>query len=200
MDGTSVSILDSLKTNNFEADINSAKNFEGESSSSFLGNIPWYGWLILILIITFLGFSLYMYLAKENDPFGGFFSNVTAKIRELLGMPDTYNSPALPEQKIEPVNIHDLKQDNDSSQKTTLFKALNATQPEESAHKEKTNYHEDDTSSAIQQNKTSSKSGWCYIGEDRGIRSCAKVNESDTCMSGSIFPSQDLCVNPNLRA
>jgi hypothetical protein len=41
--------------------------------------------------------------------------------------------------------------------------------------------------------------GWCYIGEDRGFRSCSKVNENDTCMSGEIFPSQEICVNPNLR-
>jgi hypothetical protein len=43
------------------------------------------------------------------------------------------------------------------------------------------------------------KSGFCYIGEDRGFRSCIKVNSGDTCMSGNIFPSNDICVNPNLR-
>mgnify|MGYP003352441829 CR=1 FL=1 len=43
-------------------------------------------------------------------------------------------------------------------------------------------------------------SGWCYIGEDRGYRSCAQVGVDDKCMSGDIFPSQELCMNPNLRA
>ena len=37
------------------------------------------------------------------------------------------------------------------------------------------------------------------IGEDRGFRSCIKVNQADMCMSGDIFPSQAICVNPNLR-
>ena len=46
----------------------------------------------------------------------------------------------------------------------------------------------------------SGKSGWCYIGEDRGFRSCAQVGANDQCMSGDIFPSNELCINPNLRA
>lgn len=43
------------------------------------------------------------------------------------------------------------------------------------------------------------KSGYCYIGEDRGFRSCIRVKEGDECMSGDIFPTRDLCINPSLR-
>ena len=43
------------------------------------------------------------------------------------------------------------------------------------------------------------KSGYCYIGEDRGFRSCIKVGEEDTCMSGDIFPTHAICINPRLR-
>jgi len=57
----------------------------------------------------------------------------------------------------------------------------------------------DDAGSRTQSNKASGKSGYCYIGEDRGFRSCIQVNESDTCMSGDIFPTRDICINPNLR-
>jgi hypothetical protein len=46
---------------------------------------------------------------------------------------------------------------------------------------------------------TKSKSGFCYIGEDRGFRSCIGVGEGDSCMSGDIFPTMDMCINPNLR-
>ena len=56
----------------------------------------------------------------------------------------------------------------------------------------------DDATSSTQRNG-SNKSGYCYIGEDRGFRSCIYVKENDVCMSGDIFPSQDLCVNPSLR-
>lgn len=45
-----------------------------------------------------------------------------------------------------------------------------------------------------------SKSGYCYVGEDRGFRSCVPVKYGDKCMSGNIFPTQAVCINPNLRA
>ena len=46
---------------------------------------------------------------------------------------------------------------------------------------------------------SSSTIGYCYIGEDRGHRSCVSINDENMCMSGEIFPSRDVCVNPNLR-
>ena len=55
----------------------------------------------------------------------------------------------------------------------------------------------DTNDSSIQMPK---KTGYCYIGEDRGARSCMYVGKRDTCMSGDIFPSMDICINPNLRA
>jgi len=50
-----------------------------------------------------------------------------------------------------------------------------------------------------QATSSTSKSGYCYIGEDRGFRSCVQVGEEDTCMSGDIFPTQAICINPRLR-
>ncbi len=55
----------------------------------------------------------------------------------------------------------------------------------------------DDSRSSIQ---TTGKSGWCYIGDDQGVRSCSDIGINDTCMSGDVFPSQEICMNPNLRA
>jgi hypothetical protein len=51
----------------------------------------------------------------------------------------------------------------------------------------------------ISMNNIKKKSGYCYIGEDRGFRSCIKVSQHDTCMSEQIFPTRDICINPNLR-
>ena len=53
--------------------------------------------------------------------------------------------------------------------------------------------------SRIQSNKASSKSGFCYIGEENGIRSCVKVSEHDVCTSGKIYPTRAICQNPKLR-
>ena len=41
--------------------------------------------------------------------------------------------------------------------------------------------------------------GFCYIGEYKGFRSCASITESDKCLSGDIFPTREICINPNLR-
>jgi hypothetical protein len=56
----------------------------------------------------------------------------------------------------------------------------------------------DDATSSTQRSGPT-KSGYCYIGEDRGFRSCISVKDSDVCMSGQIFPSNEICVNPSLR-
>ena len=57
----------------------------------------------------------------------------------------------------------------------------------------------DDASSRTQAYRGSGKSGYCYIGEDRGFRSCIEVQNDDECMSGKIFPTRDICINPSLR-
>jgi len=48
-------------------------------------------------------------------------------------------------------------------------------------------------------NYATGKAGWCFIGDDRNIRACAQVGVNDMCMSGDIFPTQEVCMNPNLR-
>jgi len=50
-----------------------------------------------------------------------------------------------------------------------------------------------------QKTKGHGNAGYCYIGEDRGVRSCMYVGNGDRCMSGMIYPTMDVCVNPNLR-
>jgi hypothetical protein len=64
------------------------------------------------------------------------------------------------------------------------------------SHAKKQPPQPDDATSRTQR---TGKSGYCYIGEDRGFRSCIKVGEEDTCMSGDIFPTHAICINPRLR-
>ena len=52
--------------------------------------------------------------------------------------------------------------------------------------------------------KTNSKhktglEGYCFIGNENGIRSCAPVGKNNKCMSGDIFPTMEICMNPKLR-
>ncbi len=43
------------------------------------------------------------------------------------------------------------------------------------------------------------KDGWCLIGNEKGYNSCVKVGYNDYCMSGDIYPTKDICLNPSLR-
>ena len=87
--------------------------------------------------------------------------------------------------------------------KKNLKKALDSSQPTQTELRmvEENKYKPNDMFSESTHPKPSSnKNGWCYIGNYSGYRSCSKVGDADTCMSGNIFPTQDICVNPSLRA
>jgi len=86
----------------------------------------------------------------------------------------------------------------DTSTQTTEFTPSNQFSSSLNNNTGTMNYEADDSLSNIQ--SAGSKSGWCFIGEDRGFRSCAEVGPGDKCMSGDIFPTNDICVNPNLRS
>jgi hypothetical protein len=47
----------------------------------------------------------------------------------------------------------------------------------------------------IKQASPVAKSGFCYVGE----QTCVSVTDKDVCMSGDVFPTMDVCINPKLR-
>lgn len=58
-------------------------------------------------------------------------------------------------------------------------------------------YKANDAYSSVQTVKA--KAGWCFVGEERGFRNCVEVGENDKCLSGDIFPTNQVCINPRLR-
>lgn len=48
----------------------------------------------------------------------------------------------------------------------------------------------------IQKPIASGKKQWCLVGEYEGRRGCIEVSEQDKCLSGQVFPTQKLCLNP----
>jgi hypothetical protein len=93
-----------------------------------------------------------------------------------------------------------VEKDVSTSPENPLNNALNNAQQQQQQGGDPDTFQADDSYSSIQSGKSSSKSGWCYIGEERGIRSCSQVGPNDQCMSGDIFPTSQVCVNPTLRA
>jgi hypothetical protein len=56
----------------------------------------------------------------------------------------------------------------------------------------------DASTSPIQSAASSSKNQWCLVGEYNGARGCVSVTEQDKCMSGQVFPTQQMCLNPTM--
>lgn len=47
--------------------------------------------------------------------------------------------------------------------------------------------------------KSQKGGGFCYIGTDKQHRRCVKMTDGDVCASNKIYPTKDICINPNLR-
>ena len=45
----------------------------------------------------------------------------------------------------------------------------------------------------IQTSLASSKTKWCLVGEYQNKRGCIDISESDKCMSGEVFPNEEMC-------
>jgi hypothetical protein len=45
---------------------------------------------------------------------------------------------------------------------------------------------------------TGSKKSWCLVGEHMEKRGCIEIDQYDKCMSGQVYPSQKMCLNPTM--
>lgn len=97
----------------------------------------------------------------------------------------------------------------DENQRKELDRLLNSPNCPSSVGKALTQpaKHKDDakpakSDDAIQKPISSqkSKAGWCFVGDYDGKRGCIELDEHDKCMSGQIFPSQKMCLNPTYTA
>jgi len=176
--------------------------------------VSFWRYLIIFIILFFLTITLILFLLKPTtaglshlyDPLIEFFnthfgwgSKNTASASASAKAPtqEKKNDSALV--KIEKaLEIKPALNNIDNKQIQPVIQATNLAAPKKNYKKLPVIPQADDSTSAIQMNPTS-KAGFCYIGEDRGFRSCIDVGAGDVCMSGDIFPTEALCVNPNLR-
>ena len=221
------SILQSSDSSSF----GSSSTFGSSSSSSsdggffdFLTNINLTTWIVIILILAFLGFNVFVYLAKGTQDITSFFSplltqlfgvtaNTAGQVVDVSaeggkavvsGTANTVNTGLTAVQNVTPggANANSSLQNQsvkntipqqDPTQNNSLNRALNTSSAQQGSSQNR-DYEANEASSSV-----IGKAGWCYIGEDRGFRSCTQVGVNDVCMSGDIFPSNEICVNPNLR-
>jgi len=183
-----------------------------KSNGSWFPNFSWQTWIIIILILAFLGINVFAYLAKGTQETVSIFEQIFGPILKLFGI----TALTTTKQAIE-TTATGAKTGIDIVEDTTIG-AINTITPGQTALEAGSNSQKwnqdslekalnntnqtpevmpDDSRSSIQ---TTGKSGWCYIGEEQGVRVCSEVGVNDTCMSGDVFPSQAVCMNPKLRA
>lgn len=54
-----------------------------------------------------------------------------------------------------------------------------------------------ETTNPVMNGPSVNKSQWCLVGEYNGTRGCISVSDQDKCLSGQVFPNQQICLNPN---
>jgi len=220
----------------------SSTSTSSSDSGGFLGSlfsVSITTWIIIILVLAFLGFNIFVYLAKGTQDITNFFAPIIEKIVGAFAMvtgqvvdttatgakavvnttADVIDSGLTGVQNITQDATEFVTQNTtqgkkagstvggaqvsnaiptaDVMQNNTLNKALNSSNVKQNIGQSQ-DYLADDANSSIQKSQT--KGGFCYIGDDRGNRSCMQVGADDVCMSGDIFPTNEICINPSLRA
>lgn len=193
------------------------------SNSGFfdgLKNINATTWILIIFILAFLGLNIFTYLEQGTQDITNFFAPLLKKIfgitvavtgevvdvsaegakKVVSGTADVLESGLTAIQDITPQGAkssikgqsvnQEQKPPLQNIQQNPLNQALNNSSQQQ-------DYQAMEASSSV--HASSGKAGWCFVGVDRGIRTCAEVGVNDICMSGDIFPSQEICMNPNLR-
>jgi len=202
----------SSATNSVIGSLGSIGSSVGSNSVAGLG---WPTWFAIFLILAILGVNIFVYLAQGTQLlanitqyftaiFARLFGNVSKQVigtsaQGVSGVAQGVNAVA--EQTIQATQVSSSANPSaivgggasSASVQNALSSAL------QTQGQDLDGVSADDATSAIQMNKSAGKSGYCYIGEERGFRSCVKVGENDACLSGDIFPSLDICVNPTLR-
>ena len=182
---------------------------KSDTPSASGGSSAW-RYFIIFLILIFLSLNLVLFLIKPvdapisqmYDPLLSFFNTHFstnfeigyAKKGPIVAAVSKKNNKAALKKLEKAIDEKPLINNIDKQNTDLLAPPL----PEKRYKKLPVIPQADDSMSRVQMNPTS-KTGFCYIGEDTGNRSCIKVGEGDVCMSGDIFPTQAICINPNLR-
>ena len=183
-----------------------------------LKNVKWWVWVILFFILAFLGFNIFTYLGKITDKLISLWNSIIEWINQHFGT----NFADLAKQTIDvsatgTKGAVDIVQGASDTTIDTLSKnEQGISSVNEIKEPPPTNFDnivqnggvpnkgagEVEAAPAYSSVGQVGQAGWCFIGEAQGTgtRTCSQVGQNDTCMSGDIYPTQDVCVNPNLRA
>ena len=158
--------------------------------------------VLIVAIVGFLAYNLYLYFTEGTDVLGKYFgigitgaAKGTEKVVDTVaeGTKDTITVA----QKVTDKGLDTVAEGGEAIKKRAESPIEREADEEEKKEMENENINPE---SAFASNlKKSKKKGFCYLGTDRTFRSCVEIDEGDMCMSKKIFPTKDICINPNLR-
>ena len=170
-------------------------------------------YFLIFSILLFLFLNIFAYVGQGQDYFSSLINNFFMKflykqndhVRSLFGLPKIIEDED--DDDTEEESPNKIEKSTVPKSQSNLGKAIEKERAENKVlmdpkennllMKKLNSFKGDDSMESTIQ--SSLKSGWCYVGKDRGFRSCVRVRDSDTCISGDIFPSKEICINPTLR-
>ena len=170
--------------------------------------------ILLIFLLSLLGYNIFTYLSDGTNFLTNLFAPIFSTTGEVVGdaTKNIVSTASTGTQQIVQTGSDTTKNVVDVAAKGTtsgigflqdrLKKTVSVVNPENN------NILTDNINKKIDENDSQPEpvrtqalqQGYCFIGKINDTRHCAKVNERQQCMSGDIYPSMDICVNPNLRA
>lgn len=152
--------------------------------------------ILVVLLLGFIGINIFVYLGFSVKTMYELLDKFIKSIKSLLSGNKSKSKPKpKPPQPKPPQGKPPQGKSSQDKPKTIKDLVDDIEEPTEDLEK-KTEIKPDEDRTSIH---TSGKSGYCNVGSWKGIRSCVKVSKASECISGDIFPTKDICINPNLR-
>jgi hypothetical protein len=189
-DKNNVSIAD---INNVSDSLSSTINFSSGEETWFQKNLVSIilGTLLFFLLI---GVNIFLYLSQGT---GELYDNLRPYIVDIIGIFGYTVSETT--KNVVDTSAIGSKGVVDTAAKSITTSAKGTDKLLETSLNEKRSRGNnqvtvsDSSTSKIQRQKSNVKGGWCFIGEDKGIRTCAKVNDSNLCLSNKVFETEETC-------
>lgn len=168
--------------------------------------------ILIVVVLALLGLNIFSYLAKGTDVMGDFLTKLSSYIPKtaskiidtsIVGTElaadvaaGTVKDAGNVLSRELDLKRKDLWESRDNGVRKSIQNRDMQGINKFPQHEPDKSYKESPEDNNIQEKR---KPGYCYIGTDRGYRSCIKINRRDQCESNKIFPSMDICINPSLR-
>ena len=186
---TSNNIASSLSSNNI---VTSASNAASNAMSEIPTKSAWF-YIRIVLIVLFLGLmglNIFTYLSEGTDIFGkylgmGLLSGIE-KTKKTLGVTAAGGKLGVDVAEGSVSQLFNIPEQQ-------IRKRLN--QPQKNLPISGSRMVDASTNGTISTNKPA----YCYIGSENGNRRCVEIGKDDVCESNKVFPSMQICINPNLR-